>query len=218
MSTRPDPTEDKVLALAGIFQSARLAQRLARTNTVIDRPFAASIYSILMIDADTTADIFGDQTFLQPGLESVRDKLGGDTDPDDFEVARYVAGMIQLARKLQKDKELEQKLGRGLQLLAQQYPPQKEWLTTGELPDGLVTQLADLYSETLSTLTPRLVIHGEEGFLKREDTVARVRAVLMAGIRSAHLWWQLGGRRWQILFGRDKLASTARVILAGAQA
>ncbi|MEK7758734.1 MAG: DUF489 family protein, partial [Pseudomonadota bacterium] len=42
----------------------------------------------------------------------------------------------------------------------------------------------------------------------------KVRAALLAGIRSAVLWRQLGGRRWQLLFSRGKLARTAAELLA----
>jgi len=210
--------EDKVLALAGIFQSARLAQRLAYTNTVIDLPFATSIYSILVTDADHAYDVFAmnsidDIDGLKPGLESVRDKLGGHTDRDDFEVARYVIGMIQLASVLNSDPDTLQRLGDGIDAIAVHYPPDREWLHGKEIPEELIRRVAELYTQTISHLSPRIIINGEESVLKNEMAAAKIRAVLMAGIRAAHLWWQLGGRRWQVLFRRRLFSTTAAQLL-----
>ncbi|HKM37225.1 MAG TPA: DUF489 family protein, partial [Thiopseudomonas sp.] len=36
-------------------------------------------------------------------------------------------------------------------------------------------------------------------------TAAKVRALLFAGIRSARLWRQLGGRRWHLLTKRGAM-------------
>ena len=211
-------TEDKVLALAGIFQSARLVQRLAHTNTVFQQPFAAGIHSILVTDADSTHEIFGMRSLsdiapLQVGLEGVRDKLGGNTDADDFEVARYVIGMIQLAKKLNADIAMLDRLSTGIDRLAADFPPSREMLSATGLDDDLIQQIADLYRDTISTLSPRIIVNGEESILKNEMATAKIRAALMAGIRAAHLWWQLGGRRWQVLLQRKLLSETAARLL-----
>jgi high frequency lysogenization protein len=209
--------QERVLALAGVFQSARLAQRIARTNTNLPTAFAASIYSVVKTDADTTLEIFGGgdaRGVLLVGLESLRDKLGGNTDPDDFEVARYVAGIIELTRKLNRDSRLMGKLSDGIDRLAAQYPPDPLWLGNTEIPEGLIAGIASLYSETISTLSPRIIVNGEEPYLKQEATVNQIRASLMAGVRAAHLWWQLGGRRWHILFRRSQIAQTANELLS----
>jgi high frequency lysogenization protein len=208
--------EDRVLALAGIFQSARLVQRIARTNTTFPTAFASSVYSIVKTEADTTLEIFGGsdpRSVLQIGLESVSDRLGGNSSPDDFEVARYVAGLIELMRKLNADKTLMGKLSDGIDRLALQYPADRQWLASTDIPEELIAGIARLYTETVSLLTPRIIVNGEEPYLKQEATVNRIRASLMAGIRSAYLWWQLGGRRWHILFRRSLLAQTASALL-----
>ena len=51
---------------------------------------------------------------------------------------------------------------------------------------------------------------GDPNVLQREENAARVRALLLAGIRSAVLWRQTGGRRWQLIFRRRKVATIAR--------
>ena len=49
--------------------------------------------------------------------------------------------------------------------------------------------------------------------LKDETIVLKVRAVLLAGVRAGYLFHELGGRKWQILLGRKKLADSARRLL-----
>jgi len=213
------PIEDRVLALAGVFQSARLVQRLAYTNTVISQPYGASIYSILVTDAAHTYEVFGlespsDLTPLKPGLESVRDKLKGHTDREEFEIARYVVNLIQLASQLQDDVDMMQQLSDGIDAIAAAFPPNPNWLHGEEPSDALIRRIADVYTSTISNMLPRIIVNGDESILKNEMTAARIRAVLMAGIRAAHLWWQLGGRRWQLLFRRKQVADTARRLLA----
>ena len=213
------PIEDRVLALAGVFQSARLVQRLAYTNTVISQPYGASMYSVLVTDAAQTYEVFGmespsDMAPLKPGLESVRDKLKGNTDREEFEIARYVVNLIQLASQLQGDKQMMQQLSDGIDAIAAAFPPDRKWLHGEEPSDTLIKRIADLYSSTISNMMPRIIVNGDETVLKNEMTAARIRAVLMAGIRAAHLWWQLGGRRWHLLFRRKQVADTARRLLA----
>jgi high frequency lysogenization protein len=213
------PIEDRVLALAGVFQSAKLAQRLAYTNTVISQPYGASIYSILVTDAEQTYEVFGmesptDMAPLRLGLEMVRDKLKGGTDREEFEIARYVVNLIQLASQLQSDKQMMQQLSDGIDAIAAAFPPNPNWLHGEEPSDTLIQRIADVYTSTISNMMPRIIINGEESVLKNEMAAAKIRVVLMAGIRAAHLWWQLGGRRWQLLFRRKQVADTARRLLA----
>ncbi|MDX1397057.1 MAG: DUF489 family protein [Oceanospirillum sp.] len=41
--------------------------------------------------------------------------------------------------------------------------------------------------------------------MRQNSNAEKVRALLFAGIRSAILWHQLGGRRWKLLLGRKKI-------------
>ena len=54
---------------------------------------------------------------------------------------------------------------------------------------------------------------GEHNYLANPANADRIRALLLAGMRSAVLWRQLGGSRWQILFKRKHIITEARRIL-----
>jgi CII-binding regulator of phage lambda lysogenization HflD len=51
------------------------------------------------------------------------------------------------------------------------------------------------------------VDHGKPEYLKQTEKVAFMRALLLAGIRSAFLWHQLGGRQWRLVFQRRACSS-----------
>ena len=62
----------------------------------------------------------------------------------------------------------------------------------------------------ISDLKPRIMVAGEQNYLLNTDTAARVRTLLLAGIRAAVLWRQLGGSKWKLLLSRKRYVSVAR--------
>jgi high frequency lysogenization protein len=200
---------DQTLALAGLFQAGRLVQQLARTGRAPPQALRTSLESVLKLDAPSTEAVFGGAAGLRLGLEILRDRLTGSTDPADLEVARYVVSMLHLANELRKLPDMQAAIRRGIAAIGEAGAARNE----PEVLNALAERLAELYVQTLSTLTPRILVNGEQGHLANPVVVAQVRAALFAGIRAAWLWRQLGGSRWQLLFGRRQLAEEAGRIL-----
>ena len=201
---------NRILALAGLFQAARLAQQLAREGRAEPSALAASVQSLLIIDAPTTESVYGGAQGVRPGLELLRTKLaGGNTDANDVEIARYVIAMIHLEGQLRRRPEMQDAVRRGVEATREQMKFFEATENGETLHPRLVEKLAELYTQTISTLTPRIMVNGEHGHLSNPSIAAKVRAALFAGIRSAFLWHQLGGSRWQLLFSRKKIADEA---------
>ena len=59
------------------------------------------------------------------------------------------------------------------------------------------------------------MVSGRPQYLKNERTVNWVRTLLLAGLRSAMLWNQLGGGRFELMFGRKKIMQEAESLLMG---
>jgi high frequency lysogenization protein len=205
---------DQVLALAGIFQSACLVQQLAREGHTDNAALRTSIQSILALDAPDVETIYGGARGLRLGLELLNSKLTGKTKPSDMEMARYVVALVQLEGSLRRSPKMLDDIRQGIDTARAQM----KFFENDAPADGvhplLMEKLAQLYSQTISTLTPRIMVSGEHGHLANPAIAARVRATLLAGIRSAVLWRQLGGRRWQLLFSRGKIARAAAELLA----
>ena len=206
---------DRTLALAGLFQAARLAQQLAREGRAETPVLASSIQSLMLIDAPNTESVYGGAQGVKFGLELLRSKLAGNTDVNDVEVARYVIAMIHLEGQLRRHPEMQDAIRHGIETIGEQMKFFETAETDESVHPRLVEKLAELYAQTISTLTPRIMVNGEHGHLSNPLIAAKVRAALFAGIRSALLWHQLGGSRWQLLFSRKKIADEAASILQG---
>ena len=114
---------DRTLALAGLFQAGRQAQQLAREGRAETAVLASSIQSLLLIDAPSTEAVFGGAQGVKLGLELLRSKLGGNTDANDVEIARYVIAMIQLEGQLRRHPDMQDAIRRGIRLERGQHGP-----------------------------------------------------------------------------------------------
>jgi high frequency lysogenization protein len=203
---------DKTLALAGIFQAARLVQQIARRGMVDQEVFATSIESIFKIDASTPEDVYGGVQNVLSGCKTLLAQLGGGdaTNPGqtkDIEVTKYTINIMVLERKLMKQPELLKRITDGIEKARAQV---EHFSTTH---DNVIASLADVYSETISTLRPRVMVNGEHNHLSNPDNASKIRALLLAAIRSAVLWDQCGGSRWQIMFNRKVFIAEAENII-----
>jgi high frequency lysogenization protein len=167
----------------------------------------------MTVDAPGTEAVYGGKHGLKLGLGLLRDKLEGKTSESDVEIAKYVIAIIHLEGKLRRNLDMQDAIRRGIEAAREQV----KFFGAADHGEGahprLIEKLAELYTQTISTLTPRIMVNGEHGHLENPVIAAKVRTALFAGIRSAFLWHQLGGNRWQLLFSRKKIANEAREIL-----
>ena len=66
----------------------------------------------------------------------------------------------------------------------------------------MLSALGSLYAETVSHLRPKVMVQGNPHYLGQADIVAEIRAILLAALRSAVLWRQMGGSAWDIFLRR----------------
>ena len=65
----------------------------------------------------------------------------------------------------------------------------------------------------MSNLTPRIMVSGEPKHLTDNDNAHRIRANLLAAIRSTVLWRQLGGSRFGLVFSRRAYIGACRHLM-----
>ena len=193
---------DRVIALAGIYQATSLAQQIARKGMADSRAMEASVYSLFQVDVDDVPAVFGGATGIAAGLREVHEHLNGAAGRD-LELTRHVVSLMQLERKLSAAAEKLDRIRRGLESA-------KERLAHFPMLHGnILAQMADIYAEVVSPMHPRIIVRGEALHLQNPDNQNKIRTLLLAGIRSAMLWRQVGGRRRQMLFGRRRIADLA---------
>jgi high frequency lysogenization protein len=198
--------KDRCIALAGVFQAASLAAKIAESGTAESESVEASIHSLFKINADSAEDVYGGLRGVELGLRLIQRQLG-DKQTDNVVVTQYVIALLHLEGKLRKQPAMLEQIKEGIQLADRRmdhFPL---------LHTNIIAQLADIYSNSISTLKPRIMIQGDPLHLQNPDNVNRIRALLLSGIRSAILWRQCGGGRFQVIFNRKKLAEEARRLL-----
>jgi high frequency lysogenization protein len=201
--------KNRTLALAGVMQATELVRQAAWHGTWSGYAASASLGSLFRLEADCVDSIYGGAANLRLGLETLVTLLRGDNRSTD--ALRYAVGLLQIERRFVRQKRMQQLVGQRLEEIGQQ----QDELEMHEREDRQAQEIARLYAETISTLSPRIVVNGRPQHLKRDRTVDWVRTLLMCGLRSAVLWGQLGGGRFELLFRRKSILREASELLYG---
>ncbi|MDN3639833.1 high frequency lysogenization protein HflD [Simiduia curdlanivorans] len=194
----------QTLALAGIFEAAIQVEKLATQGMKDKQCFQVLLNSLFIQNPKSPEDVYSES--LQSGFEGLIQFLeqgkrkGSHTD-------RYVHGLLYLQKKLVSTPNMLNTIGQRLELAR----TQKDHF--GVDHENLVSNLASLYTDTLSTFNFRIQVMGEMTYLQQPRIANQIRALLLAGIRSATLWRQMGGNRWQFLLSRRKLLASAEAQL-----
>ena len=204
---------DRTMALCGIFQATKMVQQIARTGMYEQGAYEASIKSIFTLDSATPESAYENISNISYGAHVLLNQLGtkkpedADARARDIEVTKYVIGILVLERKLIKRKDLLNIITTGIE---------KSNAQLAHFPvthDNVIANLADIYTQTVSTLQPRILVNGEQNFVSNTNNANKIRALLLAAMRSAVLWRQCGGTRWQMLFQRKALLTETRKII-----
>ncbi len=195
---------DMALALAGVCQSVLLISQLAQKGEVDDQDaFQTTIHSLLITQPEDTLAVFGgDVQYLKVGLNTLIEQL---TQLNDKNLLNYWGSLLALESKLNKQPEIKQELGRRIARLPEQLS-----YHNNQFDDEMFSIMANIYVDTISPLGKRIHIIGSAYHLQQQNVQDKIRACLLAGIRSAVLWRQVGGSKWQLLFHRKKLVQAAR--------
>ncbi|MGJ7900857.1 high frequency lysogenization protein HflD [Lysobacter sp. 1R34A] len=185
---------ERVLALAGLAQALGQVRRIADTGQANAAVLDTALDSVFRIDASSPAAVYGGLPNLRPGLVLLQDYFVNRAN--DEHLPRLALAVLQLERRFVRDAAMTEKVLRGIHAQA---------TAAGRLgsshPD-VIAALGSLYAETLSHLRPRVLVQGNPHYLGQPGVVAEVRAALLAAVRSAVLWRQLGGSYWDFMLHR----------------
>jgi high frequency lysogenization protein len=193
--------KERTQALAGVFQSTELVRQAACHGTWSGFAATACLHSLFVLEAESTDAIYGGGGRVKLGAETLLAILHGEARYADS--LRYAVGLLQIERKFRRAPKIQDQVGHRLEEIARLG----EDLEPHEREDLQATEISALYSETISRLVPRIVVNGKPQYLKNQ------RTVLLAGLRSATLWHQLGGGRFELMFGRKTLIRDAQSLL-----
>lgn len=198
--------ENVTLGLAGIIQAIALIREFTQTGKVDAPAFEASIHSIFQLQAKDIASVYGNVAGLKLGLTKIVHTFDL-TRSVDRPQHRYLLSLIHLQKKLSRSPK-------ALALLTERLrQTQKQANYFSVTHPVVIANLADVYLHTISAFRFRIIIMGNQRVLHSRENMEKIRALLLAGLRAAVLWRQMGGSRLQLLFSRAKIKATAARIL-----
>jgi len=200
--------QQQIIALSGLFQAMDAVESIAQTghcdNTIIE----TALNSLFITSPSNTLEVFGSLQNIEHGLNQIKIFLGKMGTDKKLNAIRYALAIIQLERKLSKQDEMLGTLSKRLNRAETQVQH------FGLMHENVIASIANIYTDTISTFNLRVHISGQERFLTINHNAAKIRSVLLAGIRAAMLWRQLGGHRWHFIFQRGQLCQQSEYLLS----
>jgi high frequency lysogenization protein len=186
---------DQTLALAGVYQSASLVKQIANKGVANSAHIESSLETLFRFDAATVEEVFGSEAGVTHGVKILYKNLSN-RSTRDIDITKYVISLLMLERKLVSDNNMLDQIDTQLKKIESQF----DFFSLNH--ENTFAKLGQLYKDTISALGPKIIVNGEQPYLNNEINANKIRALLLAGIRSAILWRQCGGSRLQFLFGR----------------
>ncbi|HBO38935.1 MAG TPA: lysogenization regulator HflD [Pasteurellaceae bacterium] len=194
---------DITLALSGVCQAARLVQQFAQQGQADQEALKISLESLLQTAPEDILAVYGGhESNLKLGLTTLLEQLNGNTE----DLTRYWLGLLALSSKLDKTPQAKAELARRIQHVPTQLEHYKLF------DEQMLANIASMYVDIISPLGSKIQVKGSPLYLQQPAMHNRIRACLLAGIRSGMLWRQVGGTKWQILFSRRRIFAMAQQI------
>jgi high frequency lysogenization protein len=191
--------EARVLALAGLAQALKQVRRIAETGQAEASVLQTALDSVFRVDAESPEAVYGGTDALRPGLVLLQEYFT--SQGKDPLLPRLALSVTQLERRFVRDGAMAQRVHDGV--LAASASAER----LGSTHPDVLAALGSLYADTVSHLRPRVLVQGNPHYLGQADIVAEIRAVLLASLRSAVLWRQMGGTPWDFLFSRRQMVA-----------
>lgn len=209
MSVEFSDWEYRNIALAAVAQCAELVHQIATTGSVPEHSIKACLRPIYLLDPESIAALYPAVGEFSKGIQALQSSFDSAGMRENAEVVRYTLGMLVLQQRLSRAPDMQNAIRNRLQQLAGDDPgvQMADDMTIQSLQADC-TALARLYQDTISKLSFRIHVSGNPEHLRDNKVADQIRALLLAGIRSAVLWQQLGGRRWQLVFYKKRIRDT----------
>ena len=194
----------QAIALAGVAQAARMVDQVSKTGSYPVEFLEPSVQSLFVFDLDSAEDLFGGVSGVKLGLQNLSSILASRQAPETRDVVRYVFSILHLERHFANNTEMQSIVHSRLEHASYHSEHFAEHV------HDVCHSVSAIYQDTLSKLRFRIKVNGSETHLKNTMNADIIRTLLLAGMRSAFLWRQLGGRRWKLLIQRKQLLEVSQ--------
>ena len=194
--------KDRVIALAALLQAVEQVQLMANQGQAQTDPLATCINSLFVFDAAGTEQVYGNRHNLKPGFKKLYNQLQGESSRDNA-ITRIALNVLHLERQFAKNPDVMSLVHDQLSEISQ------ESRQLGVTHPEILAKLGTLYAEKVSPLGAKIMVQGNPVYLAQTQVVSEVRAALLAALRAAVLWRQVGGKYWDFFLSRGKMSQIA---------
>ena len=196
--------EQEVIALGGVAQAARMVDQISKTGSYPIDFLEPSVKSLFAFEVDSIEQIYGGIPGVKLGLQNLTSVLASRQSDENRDLVRYIFGILYLERKFSSDQELMSVIHSRLE-----HTSFRAEHFSDNIQDACHS-ISGIYQDTLSKLKFRIKVSGSPQHLENTQNADIIRALLLAGVRSAFLWRQIGGRRWKLLVQRKQLLQASQ--------
>lgn len=213
--------QNRALALAAVFQATQLTHMTALSGrqNVGDSGnfyFEQLIKASLNIRSSKTAscqtlNFFTQLADISLGLKTLESSISQpfNTSPKSrlpkLSAAKlpmsYAMSLLVLEKKVYSNPKYVEIIEQSQQKILRQL----SFFDNNYMHPSIIANLAQTYVETAGQINPRIMVRGNAEAFKDSSHTNRIRASLFTGLQMAHLWRQLGGSSWNMIFSKRKL-------------
>ncbi|WP_343596196.1 high frequency lysogenization protein HflD [Acinetobacter sp.] len=220
--------QNRVLALAGVFQAAQLTHMTAMKglnsigesgNFYFEHLIKASLnIRPVQNNACNTLDFFHQLTDLSLGLKTLEQNITQPFSPlPKSKIPKlaatklpmsYAIALLHLEKKVYRNPEFVKLIEQSQQKILKQL----SFFDQNYLHPSILANLAQTYVDTAGQINPRILVRGNAEAFKDSQHTNRIRASLFTGLQMAHLWRQMHGNSFQLIFGKRKLLQDVQAL------
>jgi high frequency lysogenization protein len=203
--------QEMALSLSGVINAVILVDKIAKHGSIANAELEPCIQTLFKRQPKDTLDVYGQLSTLLTSMEILHSLLSQQRNPAHANLLRYCMGVLHLQKKLSKKPKMLADIGGKLDKAAQQVE------MFGLCSENLMANLAETYTTTISTFNFRIQVVGEASHLQQPRLANQIRSLLLAAIRSAMLWHQVGGKRWHFIIYRKQLTLALEDLIKAAK-
>ena len=213
--------QNRALALAGVFQATQLTHMTAITgqqsigetgNFYFEQLIKASLNIRPALNTSSqTLDFFNQLGDIALGLKTLESSINQPFSttpkskipkmPSAKLPMSYAMALLQLEKKVYGNPEYVAIIEKSQQKILRQL----SFFDNNYMHPSIIANLAQAYVDTAGQINPRILVRGNAESFKDPNHTNRIRASLFTGLQLAHLWRQLGGSSWNMIFSKRKL-------------
>lgn len=221
------PSQNRALALAAVFQATQITHMVAMGNISLLGEAGAFYFEQVIkaclnirpteLNSSQSLDFFNQLSDVALGLKTLEGCISEpftqttsrlpkwrNTKP----AMRYALALLQLEKKVYARPDFSNRIFN----CQQQILKQLSFFDGQYTHHSILANLAQTYVDSAGQIQPRIMVRGQAQALTDRLHTNRIRASLMAGLQLAHLWRQLGGKSWHLIFYKRQLMTDLRAI------